>query len=177
MAIVTLAGHGLCLLLASVFMHWFDLFGNFFPALPWWRDMDGMIAIINNSILDGPPWEDCYRADNWASLIQLIVMLLIISLTVFAMLLLRRKRACFVWLGIATLLELGMIVAVWGYLNISWEISMSVEESIFFLPLFAVAPILTCFGVKAMRAWMRTSLRDTPSVARGDSSLTREPGD
>jgi hypothetical protein len=156
-AISTLAGHGLCVLVLPWHMLCSGMFTDFFPALPWWRDMAGVIA--RYEIWAPYGWEESYRMDNWYTVVQLIQLMLAISLVFFVALLLRRKKASLVWLGITVLLELGLVAAVIGYCSVPWtadEIGFDLLRiSIIYLPTFAIAPIVSCLGVKAIKAWVK----------------------
>ena len=154
MVIVTLAGHTLCMLPASLFT---IMFASPFFVLPWRRNQ--FLARIDMDFYDYPfSPDDWFRSECLESLIQLICILLALSFVLFVVLLLRHKNTSLVWLGITVLLELGMIAAFLGYNTVTWSVDIAFRDC-YLLPFF-FAPILTCFGVKATKTWVSRNISE-----------------
>jgi len=126
--------------LFPTFFYWNELLTEFSPEerLAFFSENDGMTGAN-------------YRTGIWVSWGHLFALLLIISLVAFiCMVLMRKKKAGFVFMGAIVLLDLGMVSAVLGFSH--WQlygVYQWIGGCIAVLP-FAAALILSCFGLKSL---------------------------
>jgi len=146
--VALLAGHGLCTLFLFV-LSFIGLIDSIVRGQPLFLGFKWWLSPVKDIYNEG------YIPELTSSIFELLGFLLAIVFIIFAILLLRRKKASPAPLFAVALLELGWIAAWVGY---AWKMVFSADAwlriAAMLLP-FAAALVFICCCMKTLKEWLK----------------------